>query len=345
MGVGDILRVAIDAMGGDFAPGEIVAGALNAIREAEDLEIILVGREDAIRLCIEQDSGRDVDLARVSIIHTDEVIDSNEDPSLAIRRKKNSSMVAALELARSGQADAVLSAGNTGALMVGGLLLLGRMRGMKRPALLVEFPLLRDETLVFLDVGANMDAKPEQLYQYAQIGKIYTEEVLGISNPRIALLNVGEEENKGNAQVRRAYELIKANSELNFVGNLEAKDLYMDKTDILVCDGFVGNVFLKTYEGVSKNAFDHFYQGVQKSFGDLPGLTSVFEGLYAKLDESERGGAVLIGLDRVCIKCHGNSKRKAIAQALLRCVYPFVKKNTNAKIEEELMKALEEEQE
>ena len=345
MGDGDNLRVAIDAMGGDYAPREIVAGALDAIREIEDLEIILVGREDDIRRCIDQEDGQGVDLKRVTIMHTDEVIDNNEDPGLAIRRKKESSMVMALELARSGEADAVISAGNTGALMAGGLLMLGRLSGMKRPALLAELPISEDECVVLMDVGANMDAKPEQLYQYAQIGKIYTQEVLGKPNPRIALLNVGTEENKGNAQVKRAYELIKENKELNFVGNLEAKDLYVDKTDILICDGFVGNVFLKTYEGMARNIFTYFYKGAQRSMGDSPELASAIVDLYANLDESEHGGAVLVGLDGVCIKCHGYSKRRAVTQTLLKRAYPFVNKNTNAKIEEELKQTLKEEQE
>ena len=327
-----MLRVAVDAMGGDFAPAEIVKGALHAVEQTKDLEILLVGREDAIRQSID----KEIDGERVAIIHTDEVIGTDEDPGLAIRRKKKASMVIAMQLVRSGRADAVLSAGSTGALMAGGLLFLGRLTGIKRPALLAEFPTFKGNDVVILDIGANMDAKPEHLLQYAQMGKVYTEVVWGKPNPRIALLNIGSEENKGNLQVKRAYQLFKESRQINFVGNLEAKELFQDKTDVLICDGFVGNVFLKSFEGISRDIFAYFKREAEKDPKVSAVLLSTLQSIYSRMDDSEYGGSMLIGVNGVCIKCHGASNWKAISQGLLQRAYLFAKNNINHKIEEEL---------
>ena len=321
------MRIAVDAMGGDYAPGEIISGAISAAREADDLEIFLVGREETIRLYMNSDETPE----SVRVVRADEVIDGDEEPTLAIRRKKNSSMVTALELVRSGQADAVLSAGNTGALMVGGLLLLGRLEGFSRPALLAEIPSFEGGT-VMLDVGANMDAKPEQLYQYALIGKIYAREVLGKADPRVALLNVGVEENKGNAQIKKAHQLFVENGNLNFVGNLEAIEIFQNKTDVIICDGFAGNVFLKAFEGISRDIFAYIQKEIRSGPEDFTGFSSLLEKLYAKIDVAEYGGAFLIGINGICIKCHGASKARAITQALLQKAYPFIKNNTNEKM-------------
>jgi len=327
----------VDAMGGDFAPAEIVRGVLDAVEQIKDLEILLVGREDAIRRSID----REIDAGRVVIIHAEEVIGNNEDPGLAIRRKKTSSLVAAMQLVRSGQADAVLSAGSTGALMAGGLLFLGRLSGIKRPALLAEFPVFEGENVVILDVGANMDAKPEHLWQYALMGKVYAQEVLGKRNPRIALLNIGSEEKKGNAQIKRAHQLFKEKQQINFVGNLEAIELFQNKTDIFICDGFVGNVFLKAFEGIARDIFAYLKNEFQKDTTVSAVLLSFLQKLYTRLDESEYGGSVLIGVNGICIKCHGASRGKAVSQALKRA-YFFAEKNTNHKIEIELQQNLKE---
>lgn len=327
-----MLRVAVDAMGGDNAPVEIIKGVFDAIRQAGDLQVLLVGREDAIRQCI----GREKCPSRVAIVHADEVIGNNEDPGLAIRRKKRSSMVTALQLVRSRQADAVLSAGSTGALMAGGLLFLGRLSGIKRPALLAELPTSKEDKIVILDVGANMDPKPEHLWQYAQMGKVYTEEVVGKPNPRVALLNVGTEEKKGNAKIKRAYQLFKENRYFNFVGNLEAKELFKNKTDVLICDGFVGNVFLKAYEGLSRDIFAYLQNEVQKDSKASAMFLPFLQKAFTRLDESEYGGAILIGVNGICIKCHGAASRRAISQALLKRAYLFAEKKTNSKIEKEL---------
>jgi len=328
------MRVAVDAMGGDYAPSEIVKGVISAINGSDDLEILLVGSEEAIR----NSTDRELDPERIKIAGAEDVIGSDEDPGLAIRSKKKSSMVTAMRLVREGEADAIVSAGNTGALMAGGLLFLDRLSGIRRPALLTVIPAFKGSGVVLLDIGANMDAKPEHLLHYALMGKIYAQEVLGKDNPRVALLNVGVEEKKGNLQVKNAYQLIKDRVD-NFVGNVEAKEIFQDAADVLVCDGFVGNVLLKTIEGMARDIFAYMRQEIkkdQKAYHASEMLSPIFEKIRSSLDESEHGGGLLIGLKGVCFKCHGSSKEKAITQALLKQVYPFLKQNTNKKIEEAL---------
>ncbi len=329
-----MLRVAVDAMGGDNAPGEIVRGALTALNKNRELEILLVGKEEAIL----QSADQNIDASRARIVHTDEVIGNDEDPGLAIRRKKKASMVAAMQLVRSGEADAVVSAGNTGALMAGGLLFLGRIHGIKRPALLTVIPTFHGGGVVVLDVGANMDARPEHMLQYALMGEIYASEVLRKKEPRIALLNIGSEENKGNHQVKAAYSLFESRFQ-TFVGNVEAKELFQNKTDVLVCDGFVGNVLLKTIEGVSRDMFAFLKEEIRKDIMARLASTmllSVFKRVRNSLDDSEHGGALLIGVKGACIKCHGSSSGRAISQAILKQAMPTVKHKTNQKISEAL---------
>lgn len=327
-----MLRVAVDAMGGDHAPGEIVKGAFMAVEKSPELEILLVGAEEAIRRSVKQD----FDSSRIRIMHTDEVIGNDEDPGLAIRRKKKASMVAAMQLVRNGQADAVVSAGNTGALMAGGLLFLGRIPGIKRPALLTVIPTFQGGGIVVLDVGANMDAKADHMIQYALMGDIYASQVLGKKNPRVGLLNVGSEENKGNHQVKAAYNLLGEQLN-NFVGNVEAKEFFQNKADVLVCDGFVGNVLLKTIEGVSRDIFAFLKEEIKKDIKARLASTlllSAFKRVRTSLDDSEHGGALLIGVKGVCIKCHGSSQGKAISQAILRQAMLTVNNRTNEKIAE-----------
>jgi len=329
-----LLRVAVDAMGGDHAPGEIVKGVIMAVEKSPELEVLLVGAEEAIR----RSAGQKINSSRIRIMHTDEAIGNDEDPGLAIRRKKKASMVAAMQLVRSGQADAVVSAGNTGALMAGGLLFLGRIPGIKRPALLTVIPTFQGGGIVVLDVGANMDAKADHMIQYALMGDIYASQVLGKKHPRVGLLNVGSEENKGNQQVKAAHTLLGQHLH-NFVGNVEAKEIFQNKADVLICDGFVGNVLLKTIEGVSRDIFAFLKEEIKK---DLKArlastlLLSVFKRVRLSLDDSEHGGALLIGVKGVCIKCHGSSQGKAISQAILRQAMLTVNNKTNEKIAETL---------
>jgi phosphate acyltransferase len=318
-----LVKVAVDAMGGDYAPDEIVKGAISALSSLEDLYLYLVGRHDEIKECL---SGLDYPRLRLEIRHAEEVIRCNDDPGLSIRNKKESSMVMALQMVRSGEADAIISAGNTGALMVGGLLFLGRIGRISRPALLTPMPSFSGRPVLYLDVGANMDARPLQLLQYAHMGRIYAQKILGNLNPRVALLNVGTEENKGNNQVKKAYQLFKENLP-GFIGNIEGTEAYFDAADVVVCDGFVGNIFLKTSEGLSRAILSYFRQRIQSSFRYKAGaflLQPVFLGLREQVDASGYGGAPLLGVKGLCVKCHGSSKARAIEQAIYRQIYPFI---------------------
>ncbi len=320
------VRVAVDVMGGDHAPGEIVRGALAAVRDREDLQVLLVGREGPVRELLRHE---EYPAERVAVIPAAEVIAFDDDPGLAIRSKRQSSMVVALELARSGRADAVVSAGNTGALMAGGVFFLGRLPGISRPALLILMPSFTGEPVLLLDVGANMDARPEQLVQYAFMGLIYAREVLGLTGPRVALLNIGMEQNKGNQQVKKAYDLFQKYVP-GFSGNIEGTDFFFHAADVVVCDGFVGNILLKITEGLSRCILNVLRE--EASSGPRLRLGAALfrpalHRLRSRVDSSEYGGALLAGVQGVCIKCHGSSRARAVEQALLRQAFPLVRRN------------------
>lgn len=319
-----MVKVAVDAMGGDNAPGEIVRGALSALSYLDDLYILLVGRQDAIAAELD---GTNYPRERIQIVHAEEIIECDDDPGLSIRSKKESSMVKALHLVRAGEADAALSAGNTGALMAAGVLFLGRLSGISRPALLTPMPSFGGQPVLYLDVGANMDARPEQLLQYAFLGRIYAQQVIGMAEPRIALLNVGVEANKGNSQVKKAYTLFEEHLP-GFCGNVEGTNTFFNAADVVVCDGFVGNIFLKTSEGISRAILSYFRNGIKTKLRYKLGaylLQPVFLGLREKVDSSGYGGAPLLGINGLCIKCHGSSKARSIEQALIKQAYPFVR--------------------
>ncbi len=330
-----LVRVAIDAMGGDHAPGEIVAGAVAALNGLSDLEITLVGRESDVRACLK---GKKYPSDRLNIVHADEIIAPDDDPGLSIRKKKNASMVKVLQMVREKKADAALSAGNTGALMAGGLLFLGRLSGISRPALLTPMPGFNGGSVLFLDVGANMDAKPEQLVQYAYMGRVYSQQIVGCPEPRVGLLNVGVEANKGNAQVKKAYAIL--NDHLpHFYGNVEGTDIFYNVVDVVVCDGFVGNIFLKSAEGLSRTILGFFKQEISSKLRYKLGamlLRPVFHGLRNKIDDSGYGGAPLLGVNGLCVKCHGSSRARSIEQALYKQVHPFVKKDVTRQLQEKL---------
>lgn len=331
-----MIRVAVDAMGGDFAPDEIVRGAVEAISARDDLELYLVGREERIKQSL---AGLDYPAGRVAIVNAPEVIEGTDDPGLAIRRKKDSSMVQALQMVRRGEADAAVSAGNTGALMGGGLLFLGRLGQISRPALLVVLPGFSGAPFVLLDAGANMDARPEQLVQYAHMGRIYAQQLLGIARPRTALLNVGTEPQKGNQQVKKAYALF-AEHVPHFCGNIEGTGLFFNAADVVVCDGFVGNIVLKLTEGLSRGLLQSLKEEFTASARYRAGALLLKPALYRlrdKFDDTAYGGAPLGGVNGLCIKCHGSSKARSIEQALLKQVYPFVKNRVLALFEEALL--------
>jgi glycerol-3-phosphate acyltransferase PlsX len=305
------MRIAIDAMGGDNAPGEIVKGALQAIHKYSDISIILVGDEKKIEPLL---TSKD----RITIIHTEEVIEATDEPVRAVKRKKNASMVLMANEVSEGRADACISAGNTGALMTVGLFVVGRIEGIDRPALSPTLPTINGEGFLFLDVGANADAKPEHLLQYAIMGSIYAEKVRGKKNPRIGLLNVGTEEKKGNELTRAAYRLI-ADSNLNFVGNVEARDLMDGVADVVVTDGFTGNIALKTLEGTALSVFTMLKGSLASSVtAKLAAavLKPKLKELKQTMDYSDYGGAGLFGLKAPVIKAHGSSNSNAMFHAI-----------------------------
>ncbi len=321
-----LVKVAIDAMGGDHAPGEIVTGAVAALGTLQNLHVTLVGKEDMVNAVLKK---LNYPPERLSVVHAEDVIRGEDDPGLSMRGKKESSMVKALQLVRSGRANAVLSAGNTGAFMAGGVLFLGRIKGISRPALLTPMPGFHGRAVLFLDVGANMDARPEQLLQYAFMGRIYARQIMGYANPRLALLNVGIEPNKGNSQVKKAYRLFEKHLP-GFQGNIEGTEVFLNKVDVVVCDGFVGNIFLKTAEGLSRTILNFFKQEIPLKLRYKVGamlLKPVFLNLRSEIDDSGYGGAPLLGVNGLCIKCHGSSKAVSIEQALIKQVDPFVRKN------------------
>lgn len=306
------MRIAIDAMGGDHAPGAVVEGALAAALEWKDTEIILVGDEAAISPLLAQKP------ANLHIRHASEVIEADDEPVKAVRRKKDSSMVVAGRLVREKEADAMISAGNTGALMATGLLVVGRMEGIDRPALAPIIPTLDGKGVLALDLGANMDATPANLVQYAIMGSLYRQKVHGIAKPRVGLLNVGTEAAKGNELTKEAFPLLEQ-APIHFVGNVEARDVLSAECDVLVCDGFVGNILLKSLEGTAGAIFSVLKEEFTKSLLTKLAAAVVKPGLSRfrkKLDYKEHGGAPLLGLNGLVVKSHGSSDALAVKNGI-----------------------------
>jgi glycerol-3-phosphate acyltransferase PlsX len=305
------MKLAIDAMGGDHAPKEIVIGAMKAVEAFSDIHITLVGDETKIK---EYLTNHD----RITILHTTEVILGTDEPVRAVRRKKNASMVLAAQQVADGLADACISAGNTGALMAAGLFVVGRIDGIDRPALAPTLPTIGGEGFLLLDVGANADAKPEHILQYAIMGSIYSEKVRGITKPRVGLLNIGTEEKKGNELTRLSFDLLK-NADLNFVGNVEARDLLEGVADVVVTDGFTGNMVLKTIEGTALSMFKMLKTALTSSFKSKLAAAVLKPNLYTlknTMDYSEYGGAGLFGIKAPVIKAHGSSNGQSIFSAI-----------------------------
>ena len=305
------MKISIDAMGGDNAPYEIVKGVYEALEAFTDIEIQLFGDENKLASLITQHE-------RLTIIHTDEVIEGTDEPVRAIRRKKNSSLVKMAESVKNGDSDACVSAGNTGALMAAGLFIVGRIEQVDRPALAPTLPTLDGKGFVMLDLGANADAKPEHLKQFAVMGSIYAEKVRGISKPRVGLLNIGTEDIKGNELTKDAFKLLK-DAPINFVGNVESRDLLTGVADVVVTDGFTGNMVLKTLEGTASGIFTLLKEAFNTSAKTkISGLLvkSELKSIKNKLDYSEYGGAALFGLKAPVIKAHGSSNGRAIYHAI-----------------------------
>ena len=324
--------IALDAMGGDYAPEETVKGAVEAVHDYPEIKVILVGKEELIKEQLSRYSYRE---DAIDIVNAPEVIDMGDVPTKAIREKKDSSLVVAMRLVKEGNADAVVSAGSTGAILVGGQLIVGRIKGIKRPALAPFLPSKKGFSLL-IDCGANVDARPEHLLQFAQMGSVYFENVMGKKNPTVGIVNIGSEEEKGNQLVKETYPLLKECKDINFAGSVEAREIAAGSTDILVCEAFVGNVILKFFEGVAKTFLSCIKEGIMKSFRTKIGgvlIKPALKGLLGTFDVSSQGGAPLLGLNGLVVKAHGNSKSAEIKTALGQCI-AFKENSINEKIKD-----------
>jgi len=328
--------VALDAMGGDNAPVEIVKGAVEALGKNEHVKVILVGVEDTIRAELKKYS---YDESRIEVVNATEVIETAEPPVMAIRKKKDSSIVVALNMVKNKEADAFVSAGSTGAVLVGGQLIVGRIKGVERPPLA---PLIPTKTGVSLlvDCGANVDARSSHLLQFAKMGSIYMENVVGIKNPRVAIVNIGAEEEKGNMLVKETFPLLKNCPDINFIGSIEAREIPSGYADVIVCEAFVGNVILKLYEGLGSTLMSKIKEGLMSTFRSKMGALLIKPALKKTMktfDASEYGGAPLIGLKGLVVKTHGSSKAKEISNSIVQCI-TFKEQNINEKIKDVIAK-------
>lgn len=305
--------IAVDASGGDHAPSAPVIGGINAAR-AFGVRVLLVGQRVRIEELLRQHNATD----SIEIVEASETIGFDEPPVAALKKKRDSSIVIGLSLVKKGQADAFVSAGSTGALLAGGLFTLGRIKGINRPALTAVLPSLSGKPFLLLDVGASTDAKPRNLEQYASMGSVYAERVLGISSPRVGLLNIGREESKGPEHYRQTYSIL-GEAGLRFVGNIEARDIFDGHADVLVCDGFTGNIVLKTVEGLASTFFQALKEEVRKDFrSNLGGLLlkPYLKSMAKRFDYAEYGGVPLLGLASAVIKCHGSSNATAVRNGI-----------------------------
>ncbi|MDF2610429.1 MAG: fatty acid/phospholipid synthesis protein PlsX [Lachnospiraceae bacterium] len=323
-------RVAVDAMGGDNAPVQIVKGATEAVNEREDIVVLLVGKEDIINAELNKYT---FDKNRIKVVNADDIITNDEAPVMAIRRKKDSSIVVALNLVKSGEADAFVSAGSTGAVLVGGQLIVGRIKGVERPPLAPLIPTLGGVSLL-IDCGANVDARPTHLVQFAKMGSVYMEHVVGIKNPRVAIVNIGAEEEKGNMLVKETFPLLKNCNEINFIGSIEAREIPNGAADVIVCEAFVGNVILKLYEGLGGALIGKIKSGLMSTTRSKIGAALVKPALKETLksfDASKYGGAPLLGLNGLVVKTHGSSKSVEVKNSIIQCI-TFTEQEINEKI-------------
>lgn len=310
------MRIALDAMGGDYAPSTTVEGAIEALHEFRELSVILVGNEAQIKDELEK---RDCSELSISVQHASQVVEMDESPLAALRRKKDSSIRVAVDLVKSNGADAMVSAGNSGIVMATALYVLGKLPGVERPAIAAVMPSLRDH-FVLLDAGANVDCKPLHLYQFAVMGEAYARFIFDIEKPRVALLGIGEEDAKGNELTKEAFKLIK-HSHARFIGNIEGQHIFSGDADVVVCDGFVGNIALKVSEGLAETMAKMLKREmVEKASASEKGeslfFKDAFKSFRKKVDYSEYGGAPLLGISKPCIISHGRSTSKAIKNAI-----------------------------
>ena len=331
----EITRVAVDAMGGDNAPFEIVKGAVEAVNENKNVKVYLVGKEDLVK---EELGKYTYDVNSIEVVNATEVIETAEPPVMAIRKKKDSSIVVAMNLVKDGTCDAIVGAGSSGAMLVGGQLIVGRIKGIERPPLA---PLIPTETgcSLLIDCGANVDARPSHLVQFAKMGSVYMESVMGIEKPRVAIVNIGAEEEKGNALVKETFPLLKNCPEINFIGSIEARDIPTGYADVIVCEAFAGNIILKLYEGVGATLIKKVKAGMMTSLRSKIGALLVKPALKETLKGfilEEHGGAPLLGLNGLVVKTHGSSKSIEIKNSILQCI-TFKEQKINEKIKEKVI--------
>lgn len=328
----EMTKIALDAMGGDNAPKEIIKGAMEAVSARSDIKVILTGKEDVIK---EELAGYTYNKEQIEVVNTTEVIETAEPPVMAIRKKKDSSIVVGLKMVKSGEADAFVSAGSSGAILAGGQLLVGRIKGVERPPLAPLIPTEKGFSLL-IDCGANVDARPSHLLQFAKIGSVYMEHIMGVKDPKVAIVNIGAEEEKGNALVKETFPLLKECQDIHFTGSIEAREIPHGQADVVVCEAFVGNVILKLYEGVGAVLVDKIKGGMMANLRSKIGALLVKPALKATLkdfDASEYGGAPLLGLNGLVVKTHGSSTAKEIKNTIFQCV-TFKEQDINQKIKE-----------
>lgn len=326
----DKINIVIDTIGGDNGAYVCVKGAIQGLKNHKNVKIFLTGHKSEIDLILGE---CEYDKDRLEVIDCSEEVSLNEPPVQAVREKKDSSLVVGLSLLKKGKADAFISAGSTGAILAGGQFVVGRAKGVKRTPLAHLLPTSGEPSLL-LDCGANVDVKPEVLVQFAEMGSIYMKEVCGVKNPRVAVANVGIEEEKGNSLVKAAYAQLKTNKKVNFIGSIEARAIPYGKADVIVADGFVGNVIIKLYEGLSKMILRELKGAFLASFTSKLGAVLIKKSMkktLQKFDASDKGGAPLLGLKGLVVKIHGNSKENEVISAIDQCV-SFVKNDVSGKI-------------
>lgn len=328
------VRVAVDAMGGDHAPGEIVKGAVAAVKSRKDIQVVLIGIQDAIERELKKYSYSG---NRIEIVHASQVIETAEPPVTAIRSKKDSSIVVGMNMVKRGEVDAFVSAGSSGAILVGGQVIVGRIKGIERPPLAPLIPTEKGVTLL-VDCGANVDARSSHLVQFARMGSIYMEHVVGVKNPRVGIVNIGAEEEKGNALVKETFPLLKACTDINFIGSVEARDIPAGVCDVVVCEAFAGNIILKLYEGVASTLMRQIKMGLLGSLRGKIGALMIkpaLKKILKSFDATEHGGAPLLGLKGLVVKSHGNSNAMEIKNSIIQCLQ-FKEQKINEKIKERI---------
>jgi glycerol-3-phosphate acyltransferase PlsX len=330
----ELVRVAVDAMGGDNAPFVTVKGAVDAVKESDNLKVFLVGREEKVN---EELAKYTYDKSRIEVVNATEEIEMAEPPVMAIRTKKDSSIVKAMYMVNHGEADAYVSAGSTGATLVGGQVIVGRLKGVDRAPLAPLIPTEKGNSLL-IDCGANVDARSNHLVQFAKMGTVYMENIMGIKNPTVAIVNIGAEEEKGNALVKETFPLLKNCPDINFIGSIEARDIPAGFADVIVCEAFTGNVILKMYEGVAKSMMHVIKGSLMSSLKTKIGALLIKDDLKKSLSNysmDKYGGAPMLGLKGLVVKTHGSANDIEVKNSILQCV-TFTEQKISEKISEKL---------